>query len=59
MNLFRVHSRWLLALGLAAALMGLSGCSTDSPESDNRSERPWNAPTSWQNGLPSSLTEGH
>ena len=59
MNLLRVNSRWLLALLLASALMSLTGCSTNSNEPENMSERPWNAPTSWQNGLPSSLTEGH
>jgi outer membrane biogenesis lipoprotein LolB len=56
----RPNSRWLLALMLASALMSLAGCSSDtSNEPANMSERPWNAPTSWDNGLPSSLTEGH
>jgi len=45
---------WLLVL-LAAGVAG-SGCKT--AESDNVSSRPWNAPTTWQNGLPAGLNEG-
>jgi len=45
----------LLLAAMAAGLLG-SGCRT--AESDNLSSRPWNAPTSWQNGLPSNLNEG-
>jgi len=44
----------LLLLVLGALL---SGCaSTDDVE--NRSERPWNAPRSWEHGLPSGMFEG-
>ena len=46
---------WLL-LVIALAAIGLSGCAT--PESENISERPWNSPKGWENGLPSSMTEG-
>ena len=46
---------WLL-LVLSLAVVGLSGCATT--ESENVSERPWNTPKSWENGLPSSMTEG-
>jgi len=42
----------LLALG---TLVG-SGCATT--DSENASERPWNQPKSWENGLPSNMTEG-
>lgn len=46
---------FLLAMLIA---LGTSGCaSTD--ESTNASARPWNAPKGWENGLPSSMTEGH
>ncbi len=44
----------LLLLLLAAA--GLSGCAT--PDSENASVRPWNSPKSWENGLPSMMSEG-
>jgi hypothetical protein len=46
---------WLLLI-LVLAGLGLSGCATT--ESENVSERPWNTPKSWENGLPSSMTEG-
>jgi hypothetical protein len=42
---------FLLLLVLAAVVLG--GCATT--ESDNLSERPWNAPQGWENGLPSSM----
>lgn len=44
----------LLVLFLAA--LALSGCA--STESENASVRPWNAPKSWENGLPSTMMEG-
>ena len=59
MKLFRANSRWLLALLLASMVVGVAGCASNSADSQNVSERPWNAPASWDNGLPSSLTEGH
>jgi hypothetical protein len=46
---------WLL-LALALATIAMAGCAT--AESENVSERPWNSPKSWENGLPSSMTEG-
>lgn len=48
--------RVLLLLG-AAGLLALSGCAS-TPDSENASVRPWNAPMGWENGLPSSMTEG-
>ena len=42
---------FLLLLVLAAVAWG--GCA--STESDNLSERPWNSPQGWENGLPSSM----
>jgi|CZKM01.1.fsa_nt_gi outer membrane biogenesis lipoprotein LolB len=42
---------FLLLLALAAIV--LCGCA--STESDNMSERPWNSPQNWENGLPSSM----
>lgn len=45
---------WLL---LVVALVLVSGCaSTDDAE--NVSERPWNAPKSWEHGMPSGMFEG-
>jgi len=40
----------LLLLVLGAVLTGVSGCATNDPE--NASVRPWNAPQSWENGIP-------
>ena len=46
-------------VGLLAVLLALAGlaagCHTGG---DDLSERPWNTPKSWENGLPSALTEG-
>jgi hypothetical protein len=56
MKFLRANSRWVLALLLGVALAGLSGCA--STESDNASTRPWNAPKTWESGLPSTLNEG-
>jgi hypothetical protein len=46
------NSRWLLLLLLAVGAMAC-GCATT--ESENTSERPWNAPQGWENGLPSGM----
>ncbi|HEY5296401.1 MAG TPA: hypothetical protein VIK59_00595 [Verrucomicrobiae bacterium] len=35
---------------LAAALFFLNGCASNDPS--NASVRPWNAPQSWEGGLP-------
>jgi len=45
---------WFLVLFLAALV--LSGCASTEP--DNLSSRPWDSPKGWENGLPSSMTEG-
>ena len=42
----------LLAVGLTFAI----GCATT--EEDNLSERPWNAPKSWESGLPQQMMQG-
>jgi len=47
------HPRWTLLLLLTLAALGLSGCA--STESENVSERPWNAPQGWENGLPGAM----
>jgi hypothetical protein len=50
------NPRWVFALLLASALLGVCGCA--STESENTSARPWNSPRGWENGLPSGMTEG-
>ncbi len=52
-----MNPRWLLALLFVAGLVGLTGCSSTEPE--NLSERPWNAPNGYENGLPAGLMQGH
>jgi hypothetical protein len=47
------NSRCALLLWLVLATVSLCGCA--STESENRSERPWNNPQGWENGLPSSM----
>lgn len=47
------NSRCLFLLLLVLAVGALAGCA--STESENQSERPWNAPQGWENGLPSSM----
>jgi hypothetical protein len=42
--------KWFLLLALGALLAGFTGCSTGEPQ--NASVRPWNAPQSWESGLP-------
>lgn len=50
----RSFSLGLLALACLALLLG--GCATSEP--DNASARPWNAPKTWETGLPSGAFEG-
>lgn len=45
-----------LLLLLAAIAVMTPGCA--SPDTDNASVRPWNAPKNWETGLPSMMTEG-
>ncbi len=46
----------LLFLLLLISVGVLGGCATT--EDENASVRPWNSPKSWENGLPSAMTEG-
>ncbi len=48
-------SRFWRVLALAGVVSSLAGCRTGG---DDLSEQPWNKPKSWENGLPSALTEG-
>lgn len=45
-----------IILGLAVIALIGAGCQTN--ESENASERPWNAQQGWQHGLPSSINQG-
>ena len=48
------NSRYLFLLLLVMAAAAFGGCA--STESENLSERPWNTPQGWENGLPSSMS---
>jgi hypothetical protein len=43
-------AKWFCLFALAAIFSVVSGCSTNEPQ--NASARPWNAPQSWEGGLP-------
>jgi hypothetical protein len=53
MRWFISNSRWAFLLLLVLAAVAFAGCA--ATESDNMSERPWNSPQGWENGLPSSM----
>ena len=44
-----------LLLSFAATLASGIGCA--STDAENVSERPWNAPKSWEHGIPTGLTQ--
>ena len=56
MNPFPAILRALALLLLVVGAMMLNGCATAEPE--NEAIRPWNAPKSWENGLPAGMMEG-
>jgi len=43
-------AKWILLLAWGVLLVSIAGCSTGEPQ--NASVRPWNAPQSWEGGLP-------
>ena len=49
--------RWVFLALIVLGALGLAGCA--SADSENLSERPWNSPKTWENGMPSSINEGH
>ncbi len=51
---FRIPNlRQALLLVLVLAGFALAGCA--STESENMSERPWNAPQGWETGMPAGM----
>jgi hypothetical protein len=54
MKLLFANGRWALLLLLALGAVGWGGCAT-SPEEENLSSRPWNAPQGWENGMPGAM----
>lgn len=55
-KLRRLASRAGLLLLLAASTW-VVGCAT-TDDAENVSERPWNAPKSWEHGMPAGMFEG-
>ena len=47
---------WRFIFCLVALALLATGCQTT--ESENASDRPWNAQQGWQHGLPSSINQG-
>lgn len=47
----------LLGIFLLALVTSLTGCGSTEP--DNLSERPWNAPNGYENGLPAGMIGSH
>jgi hypothetical protein len=42
--------QWLLLLAFGLLLTVVSGCTTEDVSND--SQRPWDAPQGWENGMP-------
>jgi hypothetical protein len=53
----RWWSSLMLLMALALLVCGAVGCATQEP--DNASVRPWDSPEGWENGIPSSMYQGH
>lgn len=43
---------------LSGLVWALAGCGSVDKDASHVSSRPWNAPKSWEGGLPTSLNEG-
>jgi len=56
MKLFGSSPRSIFLLLLAVVALAAAGCATDEPQ--NESARPWDSPKGWENGIPSSMTQG-
>ena len=53
MKKFVSNTRWVFLLLLVVGEFALGGCA--STEAEYLSERPWNTPQGWENGMPSSM----
>jgi hypothetical protein len=53
----RLSKTLVLAFWAAVVILGFSGCASTA-DNENASVRPWNAPKTWETGIPSSMTEG-
>jgi hypothetical protein len=52
-----VFNRQLLLLAFTAlTLLAASGCATTEDDASN--EKPWNAPKSWETGIPTGMMQG-
>lgn len=47
----------MLTVLFILGMLGATGCST-TRDTENVSERPWNAPKNWEHGLPTGLMDG-
>jgi hypothetical protein len=56
MSFLQRHFHWLALAMLMGAMCALAGCKT-TDEASNEASRPWNAPKTWENGLPSGMWE--
>jgi hypothetical protein len=50
--------RFLFPLLLVLGVGAIGGCATTNTDSTNTAEIPWTKPQVWENGLPSSMSEG-
>jgi uncharacterized lipoprotein YajG len=41
-----------------AAIVVFTGCQTTAEQTENVSERPWNAQKGWEHGLPTGINQG-
>jgi hypothetical protein len=48
----------LVLLLLLSVVAFCSGCATTSTDTENRAERPWDAPMGWEHGLPPNMMQG-
>jgi len=58
MNLKFLIRNWRTTLAFCLLLVGAAGCATTDSDTQNASERPWNSPKGWENGIPLGLSEG-
>jgi hypothetical protein len=56
MSFLRRHVHWLALAMLSGAIWLLTGCKT-TDDASNDASRPWNAPKTWEHGLPSGMWE--